>query len=263
MRACLPARRLSSERCSLAAAGSSVGGRARTTRVLRQAEQQRHAARGASPAGQLDDSQSSRSGPAGGVRGTRGGPPRAAQLSGLNGPLVLRLDVGLPSTKPLLDQHDLDNYAFPLATRLAKRDASSRPRGARSGIPRSPRFASRRQPQQRGAAARLPWSEVHTTASAESTDYKQQIHDQLAAHDPLPEGPVSLQMSYTVGRGRSWPNLWKPTIDALDRILGRTTPGRQWHPRDGRIVELGLHCHVDDTLGNNVRIAIAATIHRD
>lgn len=184
------------------------------------------------------------------------------QLSGLNGPLALRSDVGLPSTKPLLDQHDLDNYAFPLATRLAKRVGRqfaavwcSKRHSQVSKICVAPATAAKR------AAARLPWTEVHTTASAGSTDYKQQIHDQLAAHDPLPEGPVSLQMSFTVGRRRSWPNLWKPTIDALDQILGRTTPGRQWHPRDGRIVELGLHCRVDDTVGNDVRIAIAATIH--
>ncbi|WP_248965832.1 hypothetical protein [Sphaerisporangium perillae] len=49
--------------------------------------------------------------------------------------------------------------------------------------------------------------------------------------------------------------------DCLANIVGRTMSQRQWHPRDGRIVELGLHCRVDPMVGNNVTIAIeAATI---
>lgn len=69
---------------------------------------------------------------------------------------------------------------------------------------------------------------------------------------------VSLQVAFTVGARRNWLNLWKPTIDAMEQILGRSQPERQWHPRDGRIVELGLHHAIDPALGNNVRIAILA-----
>ena len=36
----------------------------------------------------------------------------------IRGPWALRLDVGLPSSRDLLDASDLDNYAYPLATRL-------------------------------------------------------------------------------------------------------------------------------------------------
>lgn len=71
-------------------------------------------------------------------------------------------------------------------------------------------------------------------------------------------GPVSLEGGYLVGPRRYWPNLWKPTIYALDQILGRTRPDRPWHPLDGRIVTLGLHCSVDASLGNTVRIVIEA-----
>src|SRR4051794_6177647 len=39
-------------------------------------------------------------------------------LATLSDPLALRLDVAIPPDVPLLDQRDLDNYAFPLATRL-------------------------------------------------------------------------------------------------------------------------------------------------
>lgn len=38
----------------------------------------------------------------------------------LNGPLALRLDVGLPQAADLLDRRDLDNYLYPLATRISR-----------------------------------------------------------------------------------------------------------------------------------------------
>ena len=38
--------------------------------------------------------------------------------SRIDGPWALRLDVGLPSGRDLLDMADLDNYAYPLAYRL-------------------------------------------------------------------------------------------------------------------------------------------------
>lgn len=44
--------------------------------------------------------------------------PRLVELAS---PLSLWLEVGLPPEVPLLDQHDLDNYLFPLNTRLARR----------------------------------------------------------------------------------------------------------------------------------------------
>ena len=69
---------------------------------------------------------------------------------------------------------------------------------------------------------------------------------------------MELQLSFIVGPRRNWLNLWKPTIDALDQIPGRTTPERSWHPLDGRVVELGLHCRVDPGLGNQVVIGVAA-----
>jgi hypothetical protein len=69
---------------------------------------------------------------------------------------------------------------------------------------------------------------------------------------------VSLQVAFTVGARRNWLNLWKPTIDAMEQILGRSQPERPWHPRDGRIVELGMHHAVDPVLGNDVRLGVLA-----
>ena len=183
-------------------------------------------------------------------------------------PLALRLDVGLAASVPLLAEHDLDNYLLPVARHLAprigpqlvtvwgtKRHAPGswiRLEAARPTVPPETPIAPAAQP------AGECLVEVYTTASAESAAYKQQIHDQVRVRDLLPEGPVHLEVSFTVGPHRNWLNLWKPTIDALDAVLGRTRPDRSWHPRDGRITELGLHRHHDPTLGHDVAIRLWA-----
>lgn len=182
----------------------------------------------------------------------------APTLTGTTGPLALRLDVGLPATVGLLTEHDLDNYVYPLAAHLG-----------RAGTPFVSVWCTKQHADTSFIRAELAiptgslptdhTATVRTTASGSSTVYKKQIHDQLADAVQLPEGPLTLQLAYVVGRRRNWLNLWKPTIDALDRLLGRTRPGRDWHPLDGRITELGLHCRMDDSTGNDFLIAIAAS----
>lgn len=46
--------------------------------------------------------------------------------------------------------------------------------------------------------------------------------------------PVRMQMSFTVGPGRNWLNLWKPAIDALGKILGHAA--RQQRVRFAELV---------------------------
>ncbi|MGV9386195.1 hypothetical protein ACWDRB_61055 [Nonomuraea sp. NPDC003707] len=183
----------------------------------------------------------------------------APQLSQLPDPLALRLDVGLPVATPLLEQHDLDNYLFPLVTSLSK--VSGRRFvsvwGTKRHAPDSHLGVTEAVP----AGADL-WPgqvfDVRTTAAGDTTAFKEQIDQQLTEAVTLPEGPLRLHIGFLVGPRRQWPNLWKPTIDALDRILGRTTPNRSWHPRDGRIVELGLSTRTDPDLGNHVALRIHA-----
>jgi hypothetical protein len=183
-------------------------------------------------------------------------------LSDVADPLALRLDVGLKPDIPLLDAHDLDNYVFPLTMRLTnvsrrqiacvwatKRHASQ----SLIGIEQARALADGEPPH--------GWLLVHTTASSVTTAYKQQIHDALQTVVELPRGPISLQVAFTVGPGRNWPNLWKPTIDALGRLLGYSGSATPWHPQDGRIVELGLHRQVDPSCGHGVRLAIASRPH--
>lgn len=180
----------------------------------------------------------------------------APVLDVASGPMALRLDVGLGSHLPLLAEHDLDNYVFPLASHI----------GRRTGAPlvsvwctkqASDASFVRMEPAGAGDAP-SPFVRVRTTASASTTAYKREIHDQLADISPLPDGAVALELAFVVGPRRNWLNLWKPTLDALDGLLGRTRPDREWHPRDGRITDLGLHRVMDAALGSDVVIDVVA-----
>ena len=63
---------------------------------------------------------------------------------------------------------------------------------------------------------------ARTTASASTPAYKEQILAAVAGAAELPAGPVGIELAFVVGPGRNWLNLWKPTIDSLDPLLGRT-----------------------------------------
>ena len=67
-----------------------------------------------------------------------------------------------------------------------------------------------------------------------------------------------MQISLIVDPSRSWPNLWKMAIDALDPILGRSFPDDEWDPKDGRVVRLGIHVREDRSVGWDVPFVIRA-----
>ena len=174
--------------------------------------------------------------------------------SRIEGPWALRLDVGLPADRDLLEAADLDNYAFPLASRLGDAGLVSvwctKQHGHQSFIRID---AAREVP-----APTTGVLKVRTTASASTVAYKEQIYDAVVGAAEIPTGPVRLELSFVVGPRRKWWNLWKQTIDSLDPILGSANPKREWHPRDGRITELGMHATVDPALGYDVLIGITA-----
>jgi hypothetical protein len=60
--------------------------------------------------------------------------------SRVNGPWALRLDVGLPTGRNLLDMADLDNYAYPLAARLKDSGSGTarRTTGRRTSVASTP-----------------------------------------------------------------------------------------------------------------------------
>jgi len=169
------------------------------------------------------------------------------------GPLSLRLNVGVPDGRNLIDVADLDNYAYPLVARMRSEQLvsvwCSKSHAAVSQVIVSP--------ARRTTAPERLFS-VRTTASSETTAYKEQVRSAVADAREVPAGGVRLQVSFVVSPRRNWLNLWKPTIDALDPLLGRTDADRDWHPRDGRITDLGLHVATDPALRNEILVCIAA-----
>lgn len=169
------------------------------------------------------------------------------------GPWALLLEVGLPRGRDLVDMADLDNYAFPLATRLRNEDLVA--------VWCTKRHADTSRvlvaPAAEAAGPDATYT-VRTTASASTAAYKEQVRSAVVDAATIPTGAVQLQLSFVVGPQRNWLTLWKPTIDALDPLLGRTRDDRDWHPKDGRITDLGLHVAVDPSLGHDVLVSIAA-----
>jgi hypothetical protein len=174
-------------------------------------------------------------------------------------PLALRVDVGLPPSVPLLEHQELDNYLLPIAGHLSRRTGRGFVTvwGTKDSTGESFVRVARARPAE-GEAPGTAAHHIRTTAACDSTAFKHQIHDQLAAATVLPDGPVRLELTFTVGPRRNWLTLWKPTMDALSRVLGRNLGADQWNPRDGRVVQLGLHLAVDPTLIFETLIDITA-----
>ena len=174
-------------------------------------------------------------------------------LARLKGPLALRLDVALPERVDPLYERDLDNYLYPLVSQLGPERFVSvwgtKQLGGSSMIRIEPA---------RPAILEDEWQVRHARSdkSAASLAWKREIQVQLQPVDPLPDGAAALQVSFTAGPRRNWTNLWKPVVDTLDPILGRSFPGREWHPQDGRVVCLGLHRAIDRTAEHAVQLVV-------
>lgn len=172
----------------------------------------------------------------------------------VEGPWALALDVGLPAARDLTNMADLDNYAFPLAVHMGSAELVSvwcTKRHAESSTVRISQARETEPPE--GVVT------VRTTASSQTKAYKEQVRAAVAHTPEIPGAAVSVQIAFIVGPGRNWLNLWKATIDGLDPLLGRTREARDWHPKDGRITELGLHVTQDAALGNDVIIGVAGS----
>ena len=176
--------------------------------------------------------------------------------SQIDGPWALRLDVGRPASRNLLDKADLDNYAFPLADRLRNTGLVSVWATKQYGEQSFVRIA----PATEVPPPSIEVLRARTTVSYQRREYKEQIHAVAAAAAELPDGAVRLELAFVIGYDtRNWPVLWKPTIDALEPLLGHDpTAKRPWNPRDGRITELGMHLSIDPALRHDVVIGIAA-----
>src|SRR5690349_11805476 len=171
-------------------------------------------------------------------------------MSTVGSRIAIELIVGFSDGVSLTEGgHDLDNYLFPVASRLGPQRVAAI-FGRKIHGPSSLAVG----PAQPDTAQATPQFSARIAGSAERQQWKQQLHDRLAgqaaAIDP---GPAGLTIAVTTGPGRNWPGLWKPLIGAFGPVLGED-PTRPFHPHDGRIVSLGLHHTIDTGLAHDVII---------
>jgi hypothetical protein len=164
--------------------------------------------------------------------------------------ITIQLIVGFSDGVSLTEGgHDLDNYLLPVAQRLGPRRVAAI-FGRKIHGPSSLAVG----PAQPDAAKATAQFSTRMTGSYERKEWKQRLHDRLAAQAAIIDpGPVGLRISLTTGPGRNWASLWKPLIDAFGPVLGED-PTRPFHPRDDRIVSLGLHHTVDSGIAHDVII---------
>jgi hypothetical protein len=174
-------------------------------------------------------------------------------------PAALRLDVGLPEDVRLLDQYALCHYLGPLVEWLGAHGRefagvwAAKGQGDDSTVLTAPAVPVAPPAGDRSFA-------VRTSTSVGSPQFTAQVREQLAGQEPLPAGPVSLQLSYAVPPGCNWAGLWQPTVDALAPLLGAAGDDRPDDPSDGRVVELGLHRREDRALGHDVVVTGVARV---
>lgn len=175
-------------------------------------------------------------------------------LARIAGDLALGLTIGLPDSHPLTRHRDLDNYLLPVVTRLGQRRIpavfAQKLHADTSTLTVAP---VRLRPDDAPPQLRL-----RATGSYEHPAWKQQVSDACAAavNGTRPSAaPVRLDVAFGVSSLRNWTTLWKPTIDALGPLLGVPDPDRPWAPNDDRVVRLGLHRTIDDSLGYDVAIS--------
>jgi hypothetical protein len=172
-------------------------------------------------------------------------------LTHVAGPYVVELTVGLSPRVPLTSGgRDLDNYLYPLAQRLGPQHLAAAFGRKVHGL--SWFSAGPAQPE---AAATPALFTTRMTGSYARTEWKAALRQRLlqARATPAPPGPVTMHITITTGPGRSWPNLWKPLLDAFGPVLGED-PAQPFHPHDDRITELGLHHNTRPDLGHDVLI---------
>lgn len=90
-------------------------------------------------------------------------------------------------------------------------------------------------------------------SSAQSKRWKEELSSQFPQLD-TGAGPIAIHVAFRVSEKRNWSGLWKPAIDSLGGILGVENLSQPFHPRDDRIVVLGLHRTIDEAMGWKVAV---------
>jgi hypothetical protein len=168
------------------------------------------------------------------------------------GPTALRLDVGLADDVRLLDQYALSHYLVPLVEWLGHNGGWEFASVWATKAPGQDTLlrCTAAEPSEPPAGGRT--FVVRTGTAVGSPEYTAQVRAQLQEQEPVPEGPFRLQLSFSVPPGCNWAGLWQPTVDGLVPVLGAAGDDRPDDPRDGRVVELGLHRREDPALAHEV-----------
>ena len=171
-------------------------------------------------------------------------------LAGVSGRVAAELIVGFSDGVSLTARgHALGEYLFPVAQRLGPQRLAAICGRKICGL--SSLAVGRAQPHSARAAAQFS---ARMAGPCERAEWKQQLHDRLAAQAAtIDPGPAGLTIALTTGPGRNWASLWKPVIDAFGPVLGED-PARPFHPRDDRLVSLGLHHTIDTGIAHDVII---------
>jgi len=171
-------------------------------------------------------------------------------LASASGRVAAELIVGFSDGAPLTGGgHDLGNYLFPVAQRLGPQRVAAI-FGRKIHGPSSLAVG----PAQPDTAQATPQFSARMTGSCERRQWKQRLHDLLAARAAtIDPGPAGLTIALTTGPGRNWASLCKPLIDAFGPVLGED-PTRPFHPHDDRIVSLGLHHTIGAGIAHDVII---------
>lgn len=163
--------------------------------------------------------------------------------------------VGLPAGQDLCSGgRDLDNYLFPIVRRIGASRFVAVFGEKRHGAS----LLGTQGADERGVENMSEWESatVLTTVAAQSKSWKEEVAAQLSEHSVVPDGGVDVHVSFRVSPRRNWATLWKPAIDSLGAIVGVEDSRRPFHPRDDRIVRLGLHCMSDSAIGDAVAMRI-------
>jgi len=172
----------------------------------------------------------------------------APVLARVSGRVAAELIVGFSDGVCLIDSgHGLDNYLFPVVQRLGPARVAAI-FGRKIHGPSSLAVG----PAQPDTARATPQFSTRMAGSYQRKQWKQTLHDRLAAQAAtIDPGPAGLRIALTTGPGRNWASLWKPLIDAFGPVLGED-PTQPFHPRDDRIVSLGLHHTIDTGIAHDV-----------
>jgi len=162
----------------------------------------------------------------------------------------MELSVGLSNAQDLLTGgRDLGNFLFPIVHRFGPRHFVAA-FGHKVRRLRSTLRLGVAVPADASLVAGWHHAAVSTGFNDETAAWKHEVAAALPLDAAeLPPGAVDLQVRLQGGRRKlltgNWQEYWKPTIDALGRILGEENPMRPYHPRDDRITNLGFHRFIE------------------